>query len=98
MATMEMAILNLLMPRHLQQPMLMVSTWITSFYSHWNDNNDDLWGAADALVIPTPPASKDLRDLMVFMRKQIHFLCYQKKAYLLNSIRKFAKDDMDIEF
>ncbi|KAK6915716.1 FACT complex subunit Spt16, N-terminal lobe domain [Dillenia turbinata] len=85
------------------------------FYSHWNDNNNDLWGAADALAIATPPASEDLRYLkssalniwlfgyefpetiMVFMRKQIHFLCSQKKASLLDSVRKSAQKVMDIE-
>lgn len=35
--------------------------------------------------------------IMVFMKKQIHFLCSQKKASLLEVVRKSAKDAVNVE-
>ncbi|XP_068662318.1 FACT complex subunit SPT16 [Aristolochia californica] len=85
------------------------------FYSHWKEHKVDLWGAADALAIATPPASEDLRYLkssalniwllgyefpetvMVFMSKQIHFLCSQKKASLLATLKKSTKEAVGAE-
>jgi nucleosome binding factor SPN SPT16 subunit len=32
-------------------------------YSHWNEHNDDLWGASEVLAVATPPPSEDLRYL-----------------------------------
>ncbi|KAI8027097.1 FACT complex subunit SPT16 [Camellia lanceoleosa] len=84
-------------------------------YSHWNEYNNDLWGASEVLAIATPPPSEDLRYLkssalnvwllgyefpdtiMVFMKKQIHFLCSQKKASLLEVVKKTAKEVVDAE-
>ncbi|XXG47026.1 hypothetical protein AAC387_Pa02g1738 [Persea americana] len=83
---------------------------IKGFYSHWEKNKTDHWGASNALAIATPPASDDLRYLkssalnvwllgyefpetiMVFMKKEIHFLCTQRKASLLETIKKSAKE------
>ncbi|KAL7235426.1 hypothetical protein ACSBR1_018840 [Camellia fascicularis] len=84
-------------------------------YSHWNEYNNDLWGASEVLAIATPLPSEDLRYLkssalnvwlvgyefpdtvMVFMKKQIHFLCSQKKASLLEVVKKTAKEVVDAE-
>ncbi|KAL6964609.1 FACT complex subunit spt16 [Sarracenia purpurea var. burkii] len=84
-------------------------------YSHWNEFNDDLWGASEVLAIATPPPSEDLRYLkssalniwllgyefpdtiMVFMKKQIHFLCSQKKASLLEAVKKSAMEVVGAE-
>ncbi|KAI3874777.1 hypothetical protein MKW98_019350 [Papaver atlanticum] len=88
---------------------------LKAFYSHWKENKTNFWGASDAIVIATPPASEDLRYLkssalnmwlyglefpetiMVFMDKQIHFLCSQKKASLLNEVKKSTKDTIGAE-
>ncbi|CAL5378436.1 unnamed protein product [Camellia sinensis] len=82
-------------------------------YSHWNEYNNDLWGASEVLAIAMPPPSEDLRYLkssapnvwlvgyefpdtiMVFMMKQIHFLCSQKKASLLEVVKKTVKEVVD---
>ncbi|KAM7481843.1 hypothetical protein LguiB_006426 [Lonicera macranthoides] len=84
-------------------------------YSHWNEHNNDLWGASEALAIATPPPSEDLRYLkssalnvwllgyefpdtvMVFMKKQIHFLCSQKKASLLEIVKKSAMEVVGVD-
>ncbi|KAI8025619.1 FACT complex subunit SPT16 [Camellia lanceoleosa] len=89
--------------------------WLKMLYSHWNEYDNDLWGASEVLAIATPPPSEDLRYLkssalnvwlvgyefpdtiMVFMKKQIHFLCCQKKASLLEVVRKTAKEVVDAE-
>ncbi|KAG2330324.1 hypothetical protein Bca4012_020072 [Brassica carinata] len=34
-----------------------------ALYAHWNEYSSDLWGSADALAVPTHPASTDLRYL-----------------------------------
>ncbi|XXG78501.1 hypothetical protein AAC387_Pa08g2436 [Persea americana] len=83
---------------------------LKEFYSHWEQHKSNLWGASDALVVVTPPASDDLRYLkssalniwllgyefpetiMVFMKKDIHFLCTQRKASLLETLKKRAKE------
>lgn len=85
------------------------------FYSHWDDNNDDMWGSCEAIAIATPPPSEDLRYLkssalniwllgyefpdtiMVFMKKEIHFLCSQKKASLLEVLKKPSKEAVGAE-
>ncbi|KAF9594053.1 hypothetical protein IFM89_027027 [Coptis chinensis] len=84
-------------------------------YSHWRENKTEYWESSDAIVIATPPVSKDLRYLkssalniwllglefpetiMVFMNKQIHFLCTQKKISLLECLRKPAKETVGAE-
>ncbi|XP_010272755.1 PREDICTED: FACT complex subunit SPT16-like [Nelumbo nucifera] len=88
---------------------------LKSFYSHWDQHKNDLWGSSDAIAIATPPASEDLRYLkssalniwllgyefpetiMVFTNKQIHFLCSQKKASLLETLKKSAKESVGAE-
>ncbi|KAM7478528.1 hypothetical protein LguiA_026741 [Lonicera macranthoides] len=84
-------------------------------YSHWNEYNDDLWGASEVLAVATPPPSEDLRYLkssalniwllgyefpetiMVFMKKQIHFLCSLKKASLLEVVKKTAREVVGVD-
>ncbi|KAG6581463.1 FACT complex subunit SPT16, partial [Cucurbita argyrosperma subsp. sororia] len=61
-----------------------------------------MWSSSDVLAIGTPPpASEDLRYLkssalpetiIVFTKKQIHLLCSQKKASLLDVVKKSASD------
>ena len=60
-----------------------------------------MWSSSDVLATGTPPASEDLRYLktsalpetvIVFTKKQIHFLCSQKKASLLDVVKKSASD------
>uniref|UniRef100_A0A2P2QKX5 FACT complex subunit n=1 Tax=Rhizophora mucronata TaxID=61149 RepID=A0A2P2QKX5_RHIMU len=36
---------------------------LKALYSHWNENNTDLWGSSAVLAIATPPPSEDLRYL-----------------------------------
>lgn len=85
------------------------------FYSHWDENHEDLWSSCEALAIATPPPSEDLRYLkssalniwllgyefpdtiMVFMKKEIHFLCSQKKASLLDVLKKTSKEAVGAE-
>uniref|UniRef100_A0A6N2LIN6 FACT complex subunit n=1 Tax=Salix viminalis TaxID=40686 RepID=A0A6N2LIN6_SALVM len=81
-------------------------------YSHWKEHHNDLWGSSDVLAIATPPASEDLRYLKSsalniwlvgyefpdhVLKKQIHFLCSQKKASLLEVVKKSAKEALGVE-
>ena len=77
-------------------------------YSHWNEHNNDMWGASEAFAVATLPPSEDLRYLkssalnvwllgyefpdtiMVFMKKQTYFFCSQKKAFLLEIVKKIC--------
>ncbi|CAL5330032.1 unnamed protein product [Camellia sinensis] len=117
----EMVMQKLLLARHQEGPVLTPSIWLPFWkrlkmlYSHWNEYNNDLWGASEVLAIATPLPSEDLRYLkssalnvwlvgyefpdtiMVFMKKQIHFLCSQQKASLLEVVKKTAKEVVDAE-
>ncbi|OIV89360.1 hypothetical protein TanjilG_22693, partial [Lupinus angustifolius] len=90
-------------------------TRLRAFYSHWDEHKTDMWGSSDAIAIPCPPPSEDLRYLkstalnlwllgfefpetiMVFMKKQIHILCSQKKASILESVKKPARDAVGVD-
>ncbi|KAE9591305.1 putative peptidase M24, FACT complex subunit Spt16p/Cdc68p, creatinase/Aminopeptidase P/Spt16 [Lupinus albus] len=90
-------------------------TRLQAFYSHWDEHKTDMWGSSDAIAIPCPPPSEDLRYLkstalnlwllgfefpetiMVFMKKQIHILCSQKKASILESVKKPARDAVGLD-
>ena len=73
------------------------------FYDHWNKNKSHLWGSSDAIAIATPPPSEDIcylkstaqdfpETIIVFMQKQMHFLCSQKKANLIGTIKNAASE------
>ncbi|KAI3902683.1 hypothetical protein MKW92_050924, partial [Papaver armeniacum] len=55
---------------------------LKAFYSHWRKTK---------LISGFPEI------IMVFMDKQIHFLCSQKKASLLNEVKKSTKDTIGAE-
>ncbi|KAI3902676.1 hypothetical protein MKW92_050917 [Papaver armeniacum] len=77
---------------------LISKTSAKAFYSHWKENKTNFWGASDAIVIKSSALSMSLYGLeftvtiMVFMDKQIQFWCSQKKAPLLNEVKKSTKD------
>ena len=76
------------------------------FYDHWNENKSDLWASSDAIAIATPPPSVKSTALdvwllgydefpetiIVFMQKQIHLLCSQKKANLIGTLKDAASE------
>ncbi|KAL7237954.1 hypothetical protein ACSBR2_004120 [Camellia fascicularis] len=78
--------------------MLTPSIWLPSgkqlkmLYSHWNEYNNDLWGASEVLAIATPPPSEDLRFL-----KSSALNVWLKKASLLEAVKKTAKEVVDEE-
>ncbi|KAL5839342.1 hypothetical protein ACOSQ4_011950 [Xanthoceras sorbifolium] len=79
-----------------------------TLYSHLNEHNSDIWGNSSAFAIATPPVYEDLWYLKFsalniwsvgyeFLKNQVHFLCSQKKASLLEVVKKSAKEIVGVE-
>ncbi|OVA11650.1 Peptidase M24 [Macleaya cordata] len=82
------------------------------FYTHWIEHKTDCWGSSDALVFATPAQDIDTNSftlqrwlygwtfpntIIVFMGEQIHYLCSQKKAAMLESLIIDTKDAVGAE-
>ncbi|GAB4856158.1 FACT complex subunit spt16 [Ancistrocladus abbreviatus] len=82
---------------------------LRSFYFHWREHKAELWADCGVLAIATPPPSTSWalnmwllgyefpETLMVLSEKQIHFLCSQNKASLLDVIKKAAKEAVGVD-
>ncbi|GAB4834965.1 hypothetical protein Ancab_033232 [Ancistrocladus abbreviatus] len=82
---------------------------LRSFYFHWREHKAELWADCGVLAIATPPPSKSWalnmwllgyefpETLMVLSEKQIHFLCSQNKASLLDVIKKAVKEAVGVD-
>ncbi|GAB4834975.1 FACT complex subunit spt16 [Ancistrocladus abbreviatus] len=82
---------------------------LRSFYFHWREHKAELRADCSALAIATPPPSKSWalnmrllgyefpETLMVLSEKQIHFLCSQNKASMLDVIKKAAGEAVEVD-
>ncbi|KAI3892116.1 hypothetical protein MKW92_039067 [Papaver armeniacum] len=66
---------------------------LKAFYSHWKENETNFWGASDAIVIATPPASEDLR----YLKSSALNMWLYGWTSLLNEVKKSTKDTIGAE-